>query len=152
MRHILLAPGSFKGTLSSQEICLLMEAAILDHMDASIISLPLSDTAECPHLLPKSLNQSHWVLTFAQHLGGSHLHQIPAIAMAQQAKIAGVPVIALVDSVGINAQEAYALGINAIFSIRRSHAATTPFHIKEDLLHTTEDIARFLQTMHPLTQ
>jgi glycerate 2-kinase len=47
MRKFLLIPDSFKGTMSSEEICLIMEKAIRNnYSDASIISIPVADGGE----------------------------------------------------------------------------------------------------------
>ncbi|MDF2540989.1 MAG: glycerate kinase [Herbinix sp.] len=47
MKKFLLIPDSFKGTMSSREICSIMEKAILDNfLDATIISIPVADGGE----------------------------------------------------------------------------------------------------------
>ena len=47
MKKILLVPDSFKGTMSSAEICSIMEEAIKTHFpDATIISIPVADGGE----------------------------------------------------------------------------------------------------------
>jgi len=47
MKKILLIPDSFKGTMSSQEICSIMEKAILNNFeDANVISIPVADGGE----------------------------------------------------------------------------------------------------------
>lgn len=47
MRKILLVPDSFKGTMSSSEICLIMETVIKRYFpDAEIISIPVADGGE----------------------------------------------------------------------------------------------------------
>ena len=47
MRNFILAPDSFKGTMSAVEVCAIMEAAILKQIpDAQIKSLPMADGGE----------------------------------------------------------------------------------------------------------
>lgn len=47
MRKFLLIPDSFKGTMSSEEICKVMEKAILkNYSDATVISIPVADGGE----------------------------------------------------------------------------------------------------------
>ena len=46
MRKILLIPDSFKGTMSSSEICEIMEQTIKKHMDAAVVSIPVADGGE----------------------------------------------------------------------------------------------------------
>lgn len=47
MRKFLLIPDSFKGTMSSEEICSIMEKAILkNYSDATVISIPVADGGE----------------------------------------------------------------------------------------------------------
>ncbi|MCK9286053.1 MAG: glycerate kinase [Sphaerochaetaceae bacterium] len=47
MKKFLLIPDSFKGTMSSKEICTIMERTILRHYpDASITSIPVADGGE----------------------------------------------------------------------------------------------------------
>jgi glycerate 2-kinase len=47
MRKFLLIPDSFKGTMSSEEICSIMEKAILNNYpDAAITSIPVADGGE----------------------------------------------------------------------------------------------------------
>ncbi len=47
MEKIILVPDSFKGTMSSREICLIMEEAVLRHYpNAEIVSLPVADGGE----------------------------------------------------------------------------------------------------------
>ncbi len=47
MKRFLLAPDSFKGTMSAQEICSIWEAAILRHIpDAQVRSFPMADGGE----------------------------------------------------------------------------------------------------------
>lgn len=47
MKKFILIPDSFKGTMSSEQICSIMEKAILKHYpDAQVISLPVADGGE----------------------------------------------------------------------------------------------------------
>lgn len=47
MKNVLLIPDSFKGTMSSQEICSIMERQILGHYpDAVVTSIPVADGGE----------------------------------------------------------------------------------------------------------
>ncbi len=47
MKKFLLIPDSFKGTMSSEEICSIMEKAILNNYpDANVISIPVADGGE----------------------------------------------------------------------------------------------------------
>ena len=47
MKKFVLIPDSFKGTLSSEEICKIMKEKILSHFsDASIVSIPVADGGE----------------------------------------------------------------------------------------------------------
>jgi glycerate kinase len=47
MKKFLLIPDSFKGTMSSEEICSIMEKAILENYpDAQIVSIPVADGGE----------------------------------------------------------------------------------------------------------
>jgi len=47
MKKFLLIPDSFKGTMSSEEICSIMEKAILkNYSDATVISIPVADGGE----------------------------------------------------------------------------------------------------------
>ena len=47
MKTFLLVPDSFKGTLSSGEICAIMRERILAHeADARVISIPVADGGE----------------------------------------------------------------------------------------------------------
>lgn len=47
MNKYILAPDSFKGTMSSSEICSIMRANILPHdPEATIISIPVADGGE----------------------------------------------------------------------------------------------------------
>jgi glycerate kinase len=47
MKKILLIPDSFKGTMSSGEICSIMESKILEHYpEAQIVSIPVADGGE----------------------------------------------------------------------------------------------------------
>lgn len=47
MSKFLLIPDSFKGTMSSEEICSIMEKAILENIpDANVISIPVADGGE----------------------------------------------------------------------------------------------------------
>ncbi|MEG2037600.1 MAG: glycerate kinase, partial [Ruthenibacterium sp.] len=47
MKKILLAPDSFKGTLSSEEVCAIMKAAILHILpEARVTALPVADGGE----------------------------------------------------------------------------------------------------------
>jgi glycerate kinase len=47
MKKFLLIPDSFKGTMSSEEICSIMEKAILkNYPDADVISIPVADGGE----------------------------------------------------------------------------------------------------------
>lgn len=47
MRKFLLIPDSFKGTMTSEEICSIMEKAILEnYSDATVISIPVADGGE----------------------------------------------------------------------------------------------------------
>ena len=47
MKKFVLIPDSFKGTMSSTQICTIMEEAILRHYrDASVLSLPVADGGE----------------------------------------------------------------------------------------------------------
>lgn len=47
MKKFLLIPDSFKGTMSSEEICSIMEKAILEnYSDAQIVSIPVADGGE----------------------------------------------------------------------------------------------------------
>ena len=47
MSKFLLIPDSFKGTMSSEEICSIMKKAILDNIpDANVISIPVADGGE----------------------------------------------------------------------------------------------------------
>ncbi len=47
MKKFVLAPDSFKGTMSSSQICNIMEGAILSHFsDAQIIKIPVADGGE----------------------------------------------------------------------------------------------------------
>jgi len=47
MKKFILIPDSFKGTMSSQEVCTIMESAIRNtYPDAEIVSLPVADGGE----------------------------------------------------------------------------------------------------------
>ena len=47
MKHWILMPDSFKGTMSSTEICSIMKQAILQHYpDAQIDAIPVADGGE----------------------------------------------------------------------------------------------------------
>jgi glycerate kinase len=47
MKHVMLIPDSFKGTMSSQEICTIMEKVIkTHHPDAQVTSIPVADGGE----------------------------------------------------------------------------------------------------------
>lgn len=47
MSKWILMPDSFKGTMSSQEICQIMRDALLCHVpDAEIVSIPVADGGE----------------------------------------------------------------------------------------------------------
>jgi len=47
MKRFLLIPDSFKGTMSSQEICMIMKNAILkNYNDAEVVSIPVADGGE----------------------------------------------------------------------------------------------------------
>ena len=44
MKNILLIPDSFKGTMSSEQICSIMDRAIKQHYpDAHVTSIPVAD-------------------------------------------------------------------------------------------------------------
>ncbi len=46
-RFILFAPDSFKGTLTAEEVCEILSAAILKHFPyASVVSIPMADGGE----------------------------------------------------------------------------------------------------------
>ncbi|HAP57371.1 MAG TPA: glycerate kinase, partial [Sphaerochaeta sp.] len=47
MKNILLIPDSFKGTMSSEQICSIMDRAIKQHYpDAHVTSIPVADGGE----------------------------------------------------------------------------------------------------------
>ncbi len=47
MKNILLIPDSFKGTMSSEQICSIMDRAIKRHYpDAKVTSIPVADGGE----------------------------------------------------------------------------------------------------------
>ena len=47
MHKVVLIPDSFKGTMSSAEICSIMASAIAQHFpDAEVVSLPVADGGE----------------------------------------------------------------------------------------------------------
>ncbi|NMA22239.1 MAG: glycerate kinase, partial [Spirochaetales bacterium] len=47
MKNVVLIPDSFKGTMSSEEICAIMERSIKVHYpDASVTSIPVADGGE----------------------------------------------------------------------------------------------------------
>ncbi len=47
MKKIVLIPDSFKGTMSSEEICVIMERAILAHYpETTVVSIPVADGGE----------------------------------------------------------------------------------------------------------
>ncbi len=47
MKKVILIPDSFKGTMSSSEICAVMKKAVLDHYpDCEVISIPVADGGE----------------------------------------------------------------------------------------------------------
>ena len=47
MRKVILIPDSFKGTMSSSEICQIMRSVILEHYpDCEVVSIPVADGGE----------------------------------------------------------------------------------------------------------
>lgn len=66
------------------------------------------------------------------------------IGVARRAKAYGVPVVAVVGSIGEGAELAYDMGVNAIFSINRTAEAfeTARYKSRENLYATAGDILR----------
>ena len=47
MKKVILIPDSFKGTMSSSEICAIMKKAVLEHYpECEVISIPVADGGE----------------------------------------------------------------------------------------------------------
>jgi len=46
MRKIVVVPDSFKGTLSSAQVCDIMVRALMRHLDAEVVALPVADGGE----------------------------------------------------------------------------------------------------------
>ena len=76
----------------------------------------------------------------SQSLGGKVV-----IGIAERAKRLGVPVTAVVGSIGDGAEGAYELGVNAIFSINRTAEdfSVSRYKSKENLTGTVDSLIRF---------
>jgi glycerate kinase len=76
----------------------------------------------------------------SQSLGGKVV-----IGIAERAKKLGVPVTAIVGSIGDGAEGAYDLGVNAIFSINRTAEdfSVSRYKSKENLTGTVDSLIRF---------
>ncbi len=98
MKNIVLIPDSFKGTMSSAEVCAIMAAAFQRHMDVNVASVPVADGGEGS------------VDAFLQALGGEKVtlpvqgpfgEEVPGfygllpgdVAVVEMAAAAGLPLV-----------------------------------------------------------
>lgn len=89
------------------------------------------------------------VLTGEGRIDSQSLRGKVVIGVAGRAKKKGVPVLAVVGSIGEGAEGAYDLGVTAMFSINRKAEdfSVSRYHAKENLSATMEDICRFYEIM-----
>ena len=88
------------------------------------------------------------VFTGEGRIDSQSLHGKVISGVAQRAKAHGVPVVAVVGSIGEGIEEAYDLGVNAIFSINRKAEdfSVSRHHSRENLAATVENILRLWMT------
>ncbi len=98
------------------------------------------DTVGFDALLP----ESRAVLTGEGRIDEQSLRGKVAVGVARRAKRAGVPVIAVVGDVAVEAREAYEQGITAMFSTNRRAVPWEEARLtaREDMRSTMEDLAR----------
>lgn len=102
------------------------------------------DTVGCDTLL----EGADVVFTGEGRIDSQSLHGKVISGVAQRAKAHGVPVVAVVGSIGEGIEEAYDLGVNAIFSINRKAEdfSVSRHHSRENLAATVENILRLWMT------
>ena len=95
--------------------------------------------------LDKALDGADLVITGEGRIDSQSLHGKVVIGVAERAKRKGVPVLAVVGSVGEDAEKAYDMGVTAIFSINRQAVdfSVSRYQAEENLAATVEDLLRF---------
>ena len=129
MKKFLLVPDSFKGTLSSKQICDIMSERILEHFPlAEVISIPVADGGEG--------KMDH------QSLQGKVISGV-----ARRAKEKSVPVVAVVGGVEGDVSEVYGRGVTSVFSINRlpEDFSVSRYKSEDNLSQTMDNIIRILK-------
>lgn len=96
----------------------------------------------------KLLEGADVVFTGEGRIDSQSLHGKVISGVASRAKAQGVPVVAVVGSIGDGIEDAYGLGVNAIFSINRKAEdfSVSRYHSRENLAATVENILRLWMT------
>ncbi len=98
----------------------------------------------------KLLENADMVFTGEGRIDSQSLRGKAVIGVAQRARAKGVPVVAVVGSIGDGAEGAYELGVDALFSINRKPMdfEKSKQFSQENLQRTMEDVLRFYKAVN----
>ena len=98
----------------------------------------------------EALEGADLVITGEGKIDGQSLHGKVVVGVAERAARKGVPVVAVVGSVGEEAEKAYDMGVTAIFSINRQAVdfSVSRYQSRENLAATAEALIRFQKAFH----
>lgn len=98
----------------------------------------------------EALEGADLVITGEGKIDGQSLHGKVVVGVAERAARKGVPVVAVVGSVGEEAEKAYDMGVTAIFSINRQAVdfSVSRYQSRENLAATAEALIRFQRAFH----
>ncbi len=98
----------------------------------------------------EALEGADLVITGEGKIDGQSLHGKVVVGVAERAARKGIPVVAVVGSVGEEAEKAYDMGVTAIFSINRQAVdfSVSRYQSRENLAATAEALIRFQKAFH----